>query len=474
VNTIAVCFVLVSTVALLLLPRRWAPLPLVGGACYMTLGQGIDLGPFSFSVIRMLVAVGIIRAALRREWIVGGLNALDWLIVVFSIWTVLSAFFHNDPSAALVLRLGQVYNTAGVFFLLRIFCTSVGDVARLSGSIALLLVPVAIEMSYEHFAFHNLFSILGGVPAVPHLREGRIRAFGPFAHPILAGTVGAVTLPLMIGIWRSHRRKAILGTVACLSMVVTSSSSGPVMSAMVAIGALLMWHFKAHLRLFRWVAFCSYLLLDFAMKAPAYYLIARIDVVGGSTGWHRARLIESSLEHLNEWWLAGTDYTRHWMPTGVIWSPNHTDITNYYLSLGVLGGLPLMLLFIAQIGTAFAYVGRALRPGALPSNQIVVYWGLGAALFTHVVTCVSVSYFDQSYLFLYLTLAAIGSSCAQIHTVALPVAKAPVVSKGIPREAATSGLFVGQPLGPFRRPAVSGARSSIASLRPPVRRPGVL
>jgi hypothetical protein len=474
VNPTAACFVLVSAVALLLLPRRWAPVPLIGAACYMTISQGIDLGPFSFNVIRLLVAVGIVRAVVRREPIAGGLNSLDWLIVAFSTWTVLSAFFHTGSSARLAWRLGQVYDTAGVFFLLRIFCTSIGDVARLSGSIALLLTPVAIEMLYEQVALHNLFSVLGGVPAVPHLREGRIRAFGPFAHPILAGTVGAVTLPLMIGIWRSRRRKAILGTAACLSMVVTSSSSGPVMSTMVAIGSLLMWPFRTHLRLFRWGAFCAYLLLDLVMKAPAYYLIARIDVVGGSTGWHRARLIESSLEHLDEWWLAGTDFTRHWMPTGVIWSADHTDITNYYLSLGVAGGLPLVLLFIAQLWTAFAYVGRALRPGAVASNEIVLYWGLGAALFAHVVTCVSISYFDQSYLFLYLTLAAIGSTCAQIHTAALPVANAPVVARGLSPAAAASGPFAGQPVGRFGRPPASGGRSNIASLHPPVRRSGVL
>jgi hypothetical protein len=33
-------------------------------------------------------------------------------------------------------------------------------------------------------------------------------------------------------------------------------------------------------------------------------------------------------------------------------------------------------------------------------------WSFGAGLFAHAATCVSVSYFDQSVLFLYLTLAA--------------------------------------------------------------------
>ena len=54
-NALATLFLLVNAVALLALPRRWAPVPLLVGACYMTLGQGIDIGPFRFTVIRLLV-----------------------------------------------------------------------------------------------------------------------------------------------------------------------------------------------------------------------------------------------------------------------------------------------------------------------------------------------------------------------------------------------------------------------------------
>jgi hypothetical protein len=151
--------------------------------------------------------------------------------------------------------------------------------------------------------------------------------------------------------------------------------------------------------------------LAVAMKAPVYYLIARIDLTGGSTGWHRAALIESAIRHIDEWWWAGTDYTRHWMPTGVSWSPEHTDITNEYLNMGVIGGLPLMTLFIATLAVAFIFVGR-LQQGSndVPGETRFMVWGFGAALFAHTVSFISVSYFDQSILFVYMTLAAIGSA----------------------------------------------------------------
>jgi hypothetical protein len=141
-----------------------------------------------------------------------------------------------------------------------------------------------------------------------------------------------------------------------------------------------------------------------------WYILARIDLTGSSTGWHRAALIDSAFKHLDEWWLGGTDYTRHWMPTGVEWSGDHTDITNYYLKLGVLGGLPLMLLFMGVLASGFTSISRAFRSNeALTADKQFLLWTLGAVLFGHAATMVSVSYFDQSIVFLYLILASIGS-----------------------------------------------------------------
>jgi hypothetical protein len=182
------------------------------------------------------------------------------------------------------------------------------------------------------------------------------------------------------------------------------------LSTLFAIGALLMWHWRHQMRLVRWLIVLGYFGLDLIMKAPAYYLIARMDLTGSSTSWHRAALIEAALTHLSEWWFAGTDYTRHWMDYGVLWSPNHIDVTNYYIRMGVDGGLPLMILFIIVLAKGFSFVGQTLRQGAnLPSESRFMIWGLGAALFSHSATFVSVSYFDQSFVFIYLTLAVIGS-----------------------------------------------------------------
>lgn len=405
-NTLAISFLFIGAVALLTVPRKWASLPLLAGACYMTLGQGVDLGPFRFTVIRLLIFAGAMRVLLRRERPAGGFTRMDWLLLTWGAWAIFSSAFHEEPGETLVNRLGTVYNVCGVFFLIRCFCQSEEEVVGICRGIAIVLVPVALEMVFEQATHRNLFAAFGGVEETPAIRDGRLRSQGPFSHAILAGTVGAVCAPLMIGIWRKHSLAAKIGVAACLVMVVTSASSGPLTSLIVSAFALILWRWRHLTREMRIAAVVAYLFLDLVMKAPAYYLIARVDLVGGSTGWHRAALIEAAIKHLGEWWFAGTDYTRHWMPSGVSWSGDHTDITNYYLGLGVKGGLPLMLLFMLILWTGFRNVGQTLRwqSGSDGEHQFFV-WSLGASLFGHAASAVSIAYFDQSVVFIYLTLA---------------------------------------------------------------------
>lgn len=413
-SAFGMAFVLVAMITILVLPRRWAAVPLCVAAAYMTLSQGVEAGPFHFYSIRMVITAGILRVVLRREDMAGGRHGVDTAMLLWSLWAVASSFFHQDPVSALTFRLGLVFNATGIYFLLRVFCPSFADVLRLCRITCILLVPVALEMIYEQLTAYNVFSILGGVDATPQLRGGRLRAQGPFAHAILAGTVGAAFLPIAAGLWRSHRKTAIAGIFACVTMILTCASSGPVMSAILAVGGLLMWPLRRRMRVLRWLAVAGYVLLDLLMNVAPYYLIARIDVAGGSTGWHRAALISAAIEHVDEWWLAGTDVTRHWMPTGTSWSAEHADITNHYIHMGVLGGLLLMLLFIAVLWKGFAGVGRYVTEkseAAEPERYFV--WALGASLFAHAATSLSVSYFDQSFLFLYLTLAAIASVTAK-------------------------------------------------------------
>lgn len=409
-NNFTVVFVISNSLALLLLRRKYASIPLLIGTCYITRGQVVDFGPFTFSVVRLLLLVGFIRVLVRDRLKLDSFNVLDGLFLLWSFLAIFSSLFHKDFSPSLVFRLGLVYDVSGVYFLFRLLIRSFDELLFILRFIPILLVPIGLEMIFATIFGHNYFSLFGGIPDIPQVRDGSFRAQGPFGHPILAGTVGAVWLPFIWSLRKSSIILFSLGTFSCCAMILTCGSSGPILSAIAGLGALFFWRYREKMSLFRWSFIIIYVFLDIIMKDPAYYLVTRLSVIGGSTPWHRAKLIESAIKHIAEWWFAGTDYTRHWMPTGVSWSPDHTDITNYYLKMGVIGGLPLMFCFISILWFAFKIVGDIVETSDLATNHSqFIIWSLGASLFSIAVTALSVSFFDQSFLFVYFLLAGISS-----------------------------------------------------------------
>jgi hypothetical protein len=406
VNELTTVSTLTAAVLLLILPRHLAGLPLVLAASGIAGVPLVEVGPASFTVLRILVAVGVVRLLIRSESISHGLADVDRYLVLWAVWLLGTSVFH--VSGTFVFRAGLVWDQLGAYFLLRAFLRERDDVVRVVKALCLGLVPVALLMMVEQATGQNAFSVFGGTGEVA-IRDGVVRARGPFAHPILAGTVGATCLPMALSLWRQRRTHAILGIAATTAMILASRSSGPVLMAAFAVGGIVLWRVRQHLATIRWLVLAAVVALHLVMKAPVYFLIARIDVIGGSQGWHRAQLIHESLRHLDEWWLVGTDYTRHWMPTGIYANEVHTDITNHFIYQGVHGGLLLVALFVAVLVAAFRAVGRFLAlPVEIPVQQRHLAWVLGATLAAHVMNFTAITLFDQSIVFFYLVLAAIG------------------------------------------------------------------
>jgi len=407
-NVIGLIFTLVTSLFLLTLPRRLAAIPLLMGAAYMTRGQVLEIGPANLSVVRILVMVGVFRVMLKGERIVGELNRVDRFLIVWAIWLIGSSAFHM--SNAWVFRAGMVWNDLGCYFLFRVFIQDAESILRNFKILYVILIPVAVLMLLEKLTGKNYFSVLGGGNEMADLRSGHFRANGPFGHAILAGTVGAGCFSVALNLWKHHRKYALVGLFSTGGIVFASTSSGPMMMVLFILFGLMLWKVREHLSVICWLALMAVIALDAVMKDPVYFLMARIDIAGGSTGFHRARLIQSSIEHLNDWWLVGTDYTRHWMATGIHANELESDITNHLLAMGVMGGLPLMFLWIMVLVAAFDAVRKALRQNEnAPVEQRFFIWTLGAIMFGHIANYFSISYFDQSIVFFYLILASIST-----------------------------------------------------------------
>ena len=406
-NIITIVFTLVTSILIAALPRREAMIPLLLGASYIGPGASLDLGPASFTVLRILVAIGVLRVLIKGEQLAHGMNKIDKMLIVSAVWLIATSFFHT--SDAWVYRSGIVWSEIGSYFLFRVFVRDYNDVEYIFKIVCIILVPIAISMVFEKVIGRNIFDIFGGYSGVV-IQEGHVRARGTFAHPILAGTVGATCFPMALFLWKRHRKHALIGLFAATGIILTSTSSGPIMMVLIILFAISLWMFRKRIREIFWLTVAGLIALDIYMKDPIYFLMAKIDLTGRSTGWHRAELIRSSIEHLNEWWLVGTDYTRHWMPTGIHANEIHTDITNHFLGIGVMGGLPLIMIFIVVLVSAFVSIYRALYLNAgAKKEHLFLIWMLGAILFGHVVNFFSISLFDQSITFFYLILACIGT-----------------------------------------------------------------
>jgi hypothetical protein len=397
-NPLGVAFTLCMGLLLLLLPRRRALIPLVLMTCYMTFGQQVVLMSFHFTMLRVVVLVGLVRVLVRGE-----LRAVRWLrmdtLVVFWVLTIVCIYTMLwQSTGAFVNRLGFAYDSLGLFFICRSLIVDIEDINYVCKIFAMALVPVAICMCVEKMTGQNPFFIFGGVPKMTELRNGVVRCQGPFRHPILAGTFGAIWVPLFVGLLRQGGANAVragIGIISATGITVLSGSSGPVATLMVSVVALLFWPMKKQLRLVRWGVVAGLLMLQLAMQAPIWFIFAKINILSGSTGWHRAHLIDRTVAHFSEWWLLGAKSVEPWG----VWAG---DVTNQYVIQGITGGLLGLVLFLAIIISAFTSVGMALKRS---EGSHWMLWTIGCTLLAHSVTFLSVSYFDQNIVNWYLILA---------------------------------------------------------------------
>lgn len=328
-------------------------------------------------------------------------------MIAWACLAILTGFAHgNYDGNPVTLRLGMAFEFLSVYLWARTYIINFSDVLRFSKCLVIILVPLAMIMLIEKISGQNLYEPLGA--AFKMLREGHRRIAGPFGNAILAGTAGGTSFPFMILLFHYHRAYSIIGIVATCVIVYCSSSSGPYLTIFSSIFALLMWRWRNYLVWFRNGVVATLIGLHLVMSDPVWYLSARIDIGGGSTGYHRAELISQALNHIDEWWLTGSDYTRHWIAYGIEWSTRHADITNFYLKMGVLGGLSVMIAFVGILSCTFGLIGRKIRDLRLVKDSSeFTLWCLGASLFAHCVSFLGVAYYDQSYVLLFLIIGTI-------------------------------------------------------------------
>ena len=414
----------VLCVLILATPRRVALCALTAGLLYLTQGHAFDLAGFAMMPNRVLVTVGFLRVLARKEWQPSMVTATDLrLVLLYSFVTIILLLRPDEPIAA---RIARFTDTTFAYFAFKGLLSNAYEVRTFLRMFAYMLIPYVLLLIPESLRLGNQFTIFGG-NTVTWLRENAVRCFGSFRHPSLLGSLGATFFPVYLGmsIKQEDRRIAFCGCALSVLIVFFSSSGGPVSAFATGMVAWVLWFWRAHMRKIRWTALACLVLLAMLMKAPVWYLIARVSNLTGGSGWHRSYLIEVSVRHFEKWWLFGIPLrdTHGWFPYNLA-STGGADVTNQYIAYGFQAGIVAIALFLAYITRLFKLIGEKIQQLTLSGGAVAdatLTWGLGAMLAAHVFNWLGITYWDQFHAFWLLQMAMIATWAEQI----------PPVSEGI-------------------------------------------
>jgi hypothetical protein len=384
----------IAIILILCLPRKSVVAPFLWMVFTVPLGQVVVLAGIHFTVLRIIILAGLARWATSPRAssagrLADGFNSIDRLFTFWALSAAVIFTIQYMETQVLIASLGDFLDLLGGYLVLRFLIQDRDDVRRTLKVFAVITVVMGCCMINEQVAGKNVFGLLGGVPLSPPVREGKIRAQGAFGVYIDAGVFGANLIPLFIWLWsdRKFRAAACWGIVGATTMVLTCNSSTPLLSFAAGILGLCLWRFRDQMRLFRRGLVAVLVGLHMVMKAPVWALIARVDLTGSSSGFHRFILLDNCIRHFSDWWLLGTkDYAS--------WGWGMWDLSNQYVAVSFGGGLLTLIVFILILSRSFSGLGTARKHVAIAGDRKEEWflWCLGAALFATIVGWFGCSY----------------------------------------------------------------------------------
>jgi hypothetical protein len=403
IHPLGLALLAVIGIFILVLPRKYVLLPFLLGAICFPFGEQVVVGGLHFPMLRLLLIVAWSRLILG---IISGRDSvklsapIDKALILYFLVSAFAFILLWHSTGAFIDRMGFLYNAFGVYFLLRFQIRDWDDVSRTIRFFVFIAAVLTVFSVIEQVTARNLFGLLGG-SLVPAIREGRLRSQGPFETSILMGTFGAILMPLSVFLWRRSKFTAAVGILCSTVITYASASSGPVLAYVAALVALLLWPARNHMRKIRWGIVIGLLAIQSVMNHPIWWLISRINVVGGSTGWYRYFLIDLFIKNFGDWWLLGTKNSAQW-------AYGSWDAANMYVDAGINGGLFALILLIVVIVRGFRSLGIARKAAEEnASANAKQLWVLGCALFSTMMAFTDVAFFDQTVVLWYALLAMI-------------------------------------------------------------------
>jgi hypothetical protein len=372
-------------------PRNQVIVPFLLGCFTIPLQQVVVLGGLHFTVLRILIIAALIRRAIlggtsSAGKFPGGLNGVDRMAMLWTIslqtlvslqWMEMQSFIHN---------LGDFLDILGGYLVVRFFIPDGETVRRTIKTLAVICIIQGVCMLNEQVAHVNVFGYVGGLGPGLTIRDGKIRSEGVLGC-ISAGAFAGALIPLFLWLWteRKCRMLAYAGLAGATTMVFTSNSSTSLLALAATALAILFWPLRKQMTPIRRGLALMLVGLHLVMHGPVWSLIARVDLTGSSSGYHRYYLVDNCIRHFSDWWLLGyKDYPS--------WGFMMFDCCNQFVVQAVGGGLLALVAYIMIFSRSFGAIGKARKRVEGDRGREWFLWCMGSALFSIVVAHFGINY----------------------------------------------------------------------------------
>jgi len=368
-------------------PRNQVIVPFLLGCFTIPIQQVVVLGGLHFTVLRILIIAALIRRAMAGGGkFPGGLNGVDRAVILWaiSLETIVSLQWMEMQS--LIHNLGDLLDMLGGYLVVRFFIPDGDTVRRTIKTLAVVCIIQGVCMLNEQISHVNVFGYVGGLGPWLTIRDGKIRSEGALGC-ISAGAFAGALIPLFL--WLSAERRsrmlAYAGLAGATTMVFTSNSSTSLLALAATALAIFLWPLRRHTTVIRRGFALMLVGLHLVMHGPVWSLIARVDVTGSSSGYHRYYLVDNCIRHFSDWWLFGyKDYDK--------WGFMMFDCCNQFVVQAVNGGLLALVAYIAVFSRSFGAIGKARKKVEGDRGREWFLWCLGSALFSIVVAHFGINY----------------------------------------------------------------------------------
>lgn len=423
-HPVVAVLMLIAIVLILTLRREKVIVPFLLAFFTIPVGQVVLVGSVHFTALRILILVGLARMALSRRSSSGGtlpdgFNALDRAVVLWTVSALTIISLQWMDSQAFVKNLGDLLDALGGYLVVRFLIPDGKAIQRTIKVFAGICVVQGACMISEQIIHVNVFGLLGGLPVAVTVRDGHIRSQGVMGC-ISAGVFAGILIPLFFWLWTAGkpRMAAYAGLAGATAMAITSNSSTSLLAAAGSLLGLAFWPLRTRMRVVRWGLVLTLIALHLLMHGPVWSLIARMDLTGSSSGYHRYYLVDNLIRHFSDWWLLGYRYYNNW--GWEMW-----DTCNQFVAVALTGGLLTLTFYILILKRSFAAIGNARKQVSGDRKQEWFLWCLGSALFASVLGSFGINFMAQLLMLLFPLLACISVASFEVRQALAGIAEVP-------------------------------------------------